>query len=238
MLFRILKLFGIDVPARMASMRAEVERRVETAKEEFTRAARMAAVVAALSALAAVAVLGAAAVGLVALYSWVADNYGHFYGLAAVGGLLVIVAVILLVTATVEARSWERDRTGDPKPPRVQPAMVAAEGVPAPAAVAVESAGAELSPPVHTPTAAADLVAPLSLILSRVMKFPSTGNAILDTLVSHLRESAKGVADDAIDSVARTVRYGDRSQVFAVLGTAVLVGWVMAKNHPEHINFN
>jgi MFS family permease len=237
MLFRILKLFGIDVPARMASMRAEVERRVETAKEEFTRAARMAAVVAALSALAAVAVLGAAAVGLVALYSWVADNYGHFYGLAAVGGLLVIVAVILLVTAMVEARSWERDRTGDPKPPRVQPAMVAAEGVP-PAAVAVESAGAELSPPVHTPTATADLVAPLSLILSRVMKFPSTGNAILDTLVSHLRDSAKGVADDAIDSVARTVRYGDRSQVFAVLGTAVLVGWVMAKNRPEHINFN
>jgi hypothetical protein len=238
MLFRILKLFGIDVAARMTSMRAEVERRVETAKEEFTRAARMAAVVAALSAVAAVAALGAAAVGLVALYSWVADNYGHFYGLAAVGGLLVIVAVILLVTAMGEAKSWARDRTGEPRPPRVRPAILAAEDVPAPAAVAVESPGAELSPPVHTPSTAADLVAPLSLILSRVMKFPSTGNATLDSLVFHLRDSAKGVADEAVDSVARTVRNGDRSQLFAILGTAVLVGWVMAKNRPEHIEFN
>jgi hypothetical protein len=235
MLFRILKLFGIDVPARMASMRADVERRVETAKEELTRAARMAAVVAALSALAALAVLGAAAVGLVALYSGVADHYGHFYGLAAVGGLLVLVAAILLATALGEAKSWARERAAET--PRIQPARVGAEGVAAPAAIETPPPAAALPPPVHTPTTAADLVAPLSLILSRVMKFPSTGNAILDTLVFHLRDSAKDVADEAVDSVVRTVRYGDRSKLLAVLGTAILVGWVMAKNRPEHIKF-
>jgi hypothetical protein len=199
----------------------------------------MAAVVAALSALTALAVLGAAAVGLVALYSWVADHYGHFYGLLAVGGLLVLVAAILLAAALGEARSWARERAVEPETPHVAPAIAGAEGAAAPVAAVVETpaSAAALHRPVHTPATAADLVAPLSLILSSVMKFPSTGNAILDSLLFHLRDSAKGVADEAVDSVVRTVRYGDRSKLLAVLGTAVLVGWVMAKNRPEHIKF-
>jgi hypothetical protein len=124
-----------------------------------------------------------------------------------------------------EARSWARERAVEPETPHVAPAIAGAEGTAAPVAVVVETpaSAAALPPPAHTPTTAADLVAPLSLILSSVMKFPSTGNAILDTLLFHLRDSAKGVADEAVDSVVRTVRYGDRSKLLAVLGTAVLV---------------
>jgi hypothetical protein len=55
----------------------------------------MRSTLAALSALAGLAVAAAAGLSLVALYRWVLMNYGEFYGLAAVGGVLILIAVIL-----------------------------------------------------------------------------------------------------------------------------------------------
>jgi hypothetical protein len=49
------------------------------------------------------------------------------------------------------------------------------------------------------PASAADLVAPLSLILSKVIKFPTTGNSVLDELLRHLRGAAHGVVDEAVN---------------------------------------
>jgi hypothetical protein len=45
-LFRILKLFGVDVPARIAQVQAEFEQRVEFAKNQVRQAAQRAGVVA------------------------------------------------------------------------------------------------------------------------------------------------------------------------------------------------
>jgi hypothetical protein len=42
-------------------------------------------------------------------------------------------------------------------------------------------------------------VAPLSLILSKVIKFPTTGNSVLDELLRHLRGAAHGVVDEAVN---------------------------------------
>jgi hypothetical protein len=97
-----------------------------------------------------------------------------------------------------------------------------------------EPSPALLPAPAHTPTSAADLVAPLSLVLSRVLRFPTTGNPVLDQLLFELRGSAKGAADDAVDGMVRTIRYGDRTKLVAVLGTAVLVGWLLARHRPDH----
>jgi hypothetical protein len=105
-LFRILKLFGVDVPARIAQVQAKFEQRVEIAKDQVRHAAQKAGVVAALSALAGIAVLAAAGVSLIALYRWVLINYGQFYGLAAVGGVLILIAIILFAAAILEAKSW------------------------------------------------------------------------------------------------------------------------------------
>jgi hypothetical protein len=108
MLFKILKLFGLDVPARIAAARQDLERRVEDAAGQVKQAAAMAAMLAVLYALAALAALVACAVGLIALYRYVALTYGEFYGFAAVGGLLIIVAGILFAAALASGKSWAR----------------------------------------------------------------------------------------------------------------------------------
>ena len=74
-LLRILKLFGVDIPAHVAQLQARFEQRVEVAKDEVRQAAQTAAIVAALSALAVLAAVSAAGVGLFALYRWVVLNY-------------------------------------------------------------------------------------------------------------------------------------------------------------------
>jgi hypothetical protein len=97
-LFKILKLFGIDVPGWIAQVQSRFEQRVEIAKERLKRASQSTAIVAGLCALGVLAVLSAAGVGLFALYSWVFLNYGQFYGLAAVGSVLILIATILFLT--------------------------------------------------------------------------------------------------------------------------------------------
>jgi hypothetical protein len=62
------------------------------------------------------------------------------------------------------------------------------------------------------------------------MRFPTTGNPVLDELLFVLRGSVKGAADEAVDGVVHTVRYGDRTKLVAVLGAAVLAGWLLARH--------
>jgi hypothetical protein len=247
MMFTILKLFGIDVPAKMAELQARLEQRVELAKDHVRQAAQTAAVMAALFVLAGLAALSAFGVGLIALYRWVMLNYGQFYGLAAVGGILILIAIVLLASAMLEAKSWSGEGTAEDAGKRLkraellkqaefqarsdrlaaQAAAAAALDRPAPRPVLASS------PPL-APTSAGHLVESLSLILSKVMKFPATGNPVLDDLLQHLRGSAQPVADEAVDSVVRAVRYGDRANLVAVLGMAMIVGWVLARHRPDH----
>ena len=244
-MFTILKLFGIDVPAKMAELQARLEQRVELAKDHVRQAAQTAAVMAALFVLAGMAALSAFGVGLIALYRWVMLNYGQFYGLAAVGGILIFIAIVLLASAMLEAKSWSGDGAAEDEGKRLKRAelLKQAELQARSDRLAVQAAAALDRPaprPVHAsspplaPTSAGDLVEPLSLILSKVMKFPATGNPVMDDLLLHLRGSAQPVADEAVDSVVRTVRYGDRANLIAVLGTAMIVGWVLARHRPGH----
>jgi len=235
-LFRFLKLFGIDVPGHLAQLQARFEQRVEVAKGQVTQAAQTAAIVAVLSALAMLAALSAAGVGLFALYRWVLVNYGQFYGLAAVGGVLILSAIILFVGAFLEAKSWSVD---DADLEHVAESQAAADRIAASADMAASDGSpftAQSSPqPAHVATSAADLVGPLSVILSRLMKFPTTGNPVLDELLFAVRGSVKDAADEAVDGVVHTVRHGDRAKLVAVLGTAVLVGWLLARHRADHI---
>jgi len=238
-LLRFLKLFGIDVPGHIAQLQARFEQRVEVVKDEVRQTAQKTAIVAALGAVGGLAVLSAAGVGLLALYRWVLENYGEFYGFEAVDGVLIVIAVILFVIAFLEARSrWGSSAGHDGREPR----RAAAESQ---AAADHKSANATaLDEPHlithHSPrvadgtTSAADLVSPLSVILSRVMKLPTTGNPVLDELLFALRGSVKGAANETIDGVVHTVRYGDRTKLVAVLGAAVLVGWLLTR-HRHHL---
>jgi hypothetical protein len=239
-LFKILKLFGIDVPARIAQLQARFEQRVEVAKDEVRQTAQKAAIVAALGAVGALAALSAAGVGLLALYRWVLENYGEFYGFEAVDGVLIVIAVILFVIAFIAARSWWADSAGHDGHPRRAAAesQAAADHTSATDATALDDPPLMTQPSpraAHGATSAADLVDPLSVILSRVTKLPTTGNPVLDELLFALRGSVKGAADEALDGVVHTVRYGDRTKLVAVLGAAVLVGWLLARHGSDHV---
>jgi hypothetical protein len=91
MLFKFLKLFGLDVPAMMNSVKAGLDLRFEHAKDGFTRMAVQAAVIAALFVFAAIAGAMAGGVALIALYQWTAEEAGVYAGLGAVGAALIVV---------------------------------------------------------------------------------------------------------------------------------------------------
>jgi hypothetical protein len=67
-----LKLFGLDVRAKIVQARTEFEQRVELAKSRVARMLTTASVLAVIFAMAALGGLAAVGIGLSALYSWVA----------------------------------------------------------------------------------------------------------------------------------------------------------------------
>jgi hypothetical protein len=117
MLFKILKLFGIDLPARMAEVRIGVEERFDLAKGSVEQAAQTAAVLALLFFLTGLAALCVFGVGLIALYSWVSRDYGEFYGLAAIGDVLILIAVITFAAAISKMSSWRDENAHHVAPP-------------------------------------------------------------------------------------------------------------------------
>ena len=80
MLFKILKLFGLDVPAKIGAVKASLELRLDQATDHVKEVAQEAAVIASLSAIAAITSAMTVAVGLIALYRWTADAYGVYAG--------------------------------------------------------------------------------------------------------------------------------------------------------------
>jgi hypothetical protein len=160
--------------------------------------------------------------------------------LEAVDGVLILTAIILFAGAFLEAKSWAKSRSADDADLKhVAESQAAADRIAASADMDASDGSpftAQSSPqPAHAATSAADLVGPLSVILSRLMKFPTTGNPVLDELLFAVRGSVKDAADEAVDGVVHTVRHGDRAKLVAVLGTAVLVGWLLARHRADDI---
>jgi uncharacterized membrane protein len=240
MFFRILKLFGLDVPAKIAEVRTELEERVELAKDSIQQTALTGAVLVALLAVASLAALAALGVGLMAIYTWVSLNYGQFYGFTAVGGILIFMTVIMFAIAVSRAKSWPTESADRAAAKKLKLAQTHAERVAAAAGAIEGPAIRPLPSPAQVPSgstsAASDLVEPLTMILSKMIKFPTAGNPLLDDLLVHLRGSARGVADEAVERVVHAVRYGDRLHLFGALGGAILVGWFLGRHHPHEVD--
>ena len=88
----------------MGAVRADIDRQINWAKEEVKRQARHAVLVTILLVLAGLAAFGAAVVGLIALYMWLAQQHGPFIALAIVGAGLLVLALILLLVAVIRRR--------------------------------------------------------------------------------------------------------------------------------------
>ena len=238
MLFKILKLFGLDVPAKIEAAKASLELRLQHAADHVRQEARQAAVIAVLSAFAAVAGAMAFGIGLVALYWWTADAYGPYAGLGVVAGILVAAAVALATAAALKANSPASIRS---EMPRHGTGGLASDSVTAAGALEAEAAieEAETSAATHTwapakatqavaAASASELVEPLAFLLSRAVKYPSIGNPIIDELVGNLRVSAQGATSEAIEHAADVVRNGDRANLVFVLAGSAFIGWLLA----------
>ena len=88
----------------MGAVRADLDRQIGWAKEEVRRQARHVVLVAVLLGVAALAALGAAVVGLIALYIWLAPQHGPFIALAIIGGGFLVLALFLLLLAVIRRR--------------------------------------------------------------------------------------------------------------------------------------
>ena len=219
-LFDILKLFGLDIPAKIEAVKANLELRVEQATNQVKQVAQEAAVIAAFSAIATITGAMAVGVGLIALYRWAADAYGAYAGLGVVGAILVTVTVIFATAATIKGKSLAANRIKLTSVPGVMSTFVA---------------DAEATEPHSTASpiaSASDLMEPFAFFLSKFVKYPSIGNPAVDELIGNLRATAHGTADEAIACAAKVIRHGDRTNLIVVLTRAAFVGWLVT--HHSH----
>jgi hypothetical protein len=226
MLFKILNLFGLDVPAKIAAARAEFDHRVEDAAAYAKQPTLTAGLVAAFSAVAAFLFVVAAGVGLFALYRVIAEYYGVYAGLGAVAGLLIAAASVLLLAARTRAQSLSELRfVRQSSSPALTPAPEKVVGQASPARVPPETGA------FPADELAADLFDPLVFAFGKYVKFPSLGNPVLDQFVGSLKASAGGTADDAVRRAANVIRHGDRTQLLAMIGGATALGWLLAQHN-------
>jgi hypothetical protein len=228
MLFNTLKLFGLDVPAKVDAAKAVIEQRVEEVADRAKHLALSSAVIVALSTFAALYCTMAIGVGLFALYRTETAMYGVDIALAVVAAVLVIAALVLIGVAVMIGKSLSR--AGESRP-----ADDVAKSVAAASAFGSADQAQIYSPaPSATPTdSASDLIEPLAFLLGKYVRYPSLGHPALDDLIGKLRVSARGTADEAVERAANLMRHGDRSQLLVLLGGAAFVGWLLARQSPE-----
>ena len=93
-------------------IRADIDQQIGWAKGEIRRQTRYTVLIGMLAVAATLAVVGAIIVGLIALYFWLAPQLGPFIALGAIGGSLLLLALVLLLLVYV----WGRPRVAS-RPP-------------------------------------------------------------------------------------------------------------------------
>ncbi len=223
MLFKLLKLFGLDVKAEIAAVKGEITRRVDDAAERARQLAVGAGIIAALAVFAGLLFVTALGVGLFALYRFLDAAYGPDIALGILAAVLIGGMLILLGSAALVARSLKSERPA---------AAVGADVAGAPARV--------VPPPQPPPEAMAaaplmssgDLVEPLTLVLGLFAKDPKLGHPALDEFVTGLPNGG-GKPDEAVAQALDVIRNGDRTQLAIILGAAVAAGWLLARGRPQ-----
>ena len=202
MFFKLLKLAGIDVNAKIAELKADL-----------THTARTTGLVAGLFLGAAILALMVLIVALIALYKWGELHHGVFVGLALVSGVLIMLAAILVVVGLTMAKQGGKTASVTPHPPR-------------PTADATRSAEGFVSYQ-SSPAKAEDLVEPLFALLAEYLRWPQTGHLVTDGLLRQVRPQAQETTNEAVARAAELLRNGDRTTMLSVLGAAALFGWLI-----------
>jgi hypothetical protein len=200
MLFKILRLFGLDVPAQIEAVKARFEEGVEQATDHVKLVAQEAAIIAAFSLVATVTAAVAVGIGLMAIYRLIAQDYGPYLGFATDGALLLVMSGICAAAAVMKTHALAGPRTKSP----ALAARKSAPIDPAPLKIAshndtssATSSARSVVPVPSTSSAnasATDLAEPLSTILSTYLKSRIKGNPIAEGLMGNLGPTTASTA--------------------------------------------
>jgi hypothetical protein len=171
-------------------------------------------------------------VGLIALYHTEAETYGVDLALGIVAAVLVVATLILIIAAWLLGRSLSRKRSPElrDRAPQLRDDVTTPAVVPAAPLVGVPVPAAFESEPVDS---TGDFMEPLAFLLAKYVKFPALGHPVLDEVIGNLRVTSRGTAEEAVERAAKLVRYGDRGQLYILLGGAVVTGWLLARQSPD-----
>jgi hypothetical protein len=232
MLFKVLKLFGFDVRAEVEAVKNRINQRVEDIAEHAKHVALSTALIIALSTFAGLFLTMAIGVGLIALYQTEAATYGVNLALGVVATVLVVATLILIIAAWLLGRSLSRKRSPElrDRAPQLRDDVTTPAVVPAAPLVGVPVPAAFESEPVDS---TGDFMEPLAFLLAKYVKFPALGHPVLDEVIGNLRVTSRGTAEEAVERAAKLVRYGDRGQLYILLGGAVVTGWLLARQSPD-----
>jgi plasmid stabilization system protein ParE len=230
MLFKLLKLFGLDVAAEIETAKAKLEQRIERTTDSVKHAAQDAGVIAALGVLAAVTATMALIVGLIALYRFTAQAYGDYAGLGADAALLVVMTAAFVAIVFAKAQKLWSPKA--PKAPQATTGSLTRREDTTRVLVAVPKAPEDdqYFVPTRAPAAARDLIDPLALVLSEIVQVPTLGNPVVDDLLAKVRSTAQGSADEAVYRAAEVIRHGRPADLVLVLTGTAALAWLITRN--------
>ena len=233
MLFKLLKLFGLDVAAEIEAAMAGFERRAERAADRIKSVAQDAAVIAALGVLATATATMAFIVALIALYRITAQAYGDYAGLGAVAAILIaMTAGFAAVIYAKASRLSSASGTGEPQSRASASQTTAGAENLAEEAVAMAAASEPDRYILAVPSAAAprDLIDPLALVLSEVVEVPRLGNPVVDELIGRIRTTARGTGRRGGLSGGRRHPSGPSGRYHPVLTGTAALAWLITRN--------
>jgi hypothetical protein len=231
MLHSILQITGIE--QKLEALRSRIEGQAQGLIEHGKAVAIQMAIASALAAGAAILGLMALVAGLITLFFWLEPQVGSIAAMGIIAGCLLVVGVILAACAAMIGRK---------ETPRVP--AVAANTVATADIAAARMADAKVDLGSQAPLnrdyvglgdfqsarpVTAEEVESLFAVAGQFTRLPHTGIEQVDNMLRALAPKAEEATRETVARAANLVRYGDRSTVLAVLGTALAIGWAMTK---------
>jgi hypothetical protein len=234
MLFKLLKLFGLDVAAKIDAAKSGLEQRVQRTTDHIKDVAEGAAVIAVLGLIASVTATMALVVGLIAAYRFTAQAYGEYAGLGTDAAILIVMTAVFAAVIFAKARKLSSASTathvaGAPPASTIRQQAESSAVEPTPATTMVSQPNDYLLP-IRSSASPRDLIDPLALLLSEVVQVPELGNPIVDRMIGTIRTTARGSADEAVYRAADVIRHGRGADIIFVLAGTVALAWLVTRN--------
>jgi len=231
MLRSILHITGLE--QKLEAVRDRIEGEAQSLMQHGKAVAIQMAIASALAAGAAILGLMALVAGLITLFFWLEPQVGSIAAMGIIAGCLLAIGIILAVCAAMIGRK---------ETPRIAPA--AARPAPTADIAAARMTDEKLdlagrAPPGRDYLGAgefqparpvtAEEVESLFAVARQFTRLPHTGIESVDNMLRGIAPKAEEATREAVARAANLVRYGDRSTVLAILGTALAIGWAMTK---------